>query len=60
VLKALCSGLRPSQIAKEAGVAVSTVRAHIGPVRSKTGSSSIGDLIRTVTALPSMASLSPL
>jgi DNA-binding CsgD family transcriptional regulator len=52
VLKSLCSGLRPTQIAKDAGIAVSTVRTHIGAVRVKTGSRSIGELIRRVAILP--------
>jgi hypothetical protein len=59
VLKAPCNRLRPTQIANECGVAVSTVRSHIAAVPSKTGSRSIGDLIRTATVLPAIPPLGP-
>jgi DNA-binding CsgD family transcriptional regulator len=52
VLRGLCSGLRPGQIALEAGVAVSTVRTQIGSIRAKTATRSIRDLISRVTSLP--------
>jgi len=52
VLRGLCAGLRPSQIAHEAGVAVSTVRTQIGSIRLKTGARSIGELVRMITVLP--------
>jgi DNA-binding CsgD family transcriptional regulator len=52
VLKGLCSGQRPAQIARQSGVAISTVRSHIGSIRLKTQTASIGELVRTVTALP--------
>ncbi|HEV7913280.1 MAG TPA: helix-turn-helix transcriptional regulator [Albitalea sp.] len=52
VLKGLCNGQRPAQIAKQSGVAISTVRSHIGSIRLKTQTGSIGELVRTVTALP--------
>jgi DNA-binding CsgD family transcriptional regulator len=52
VLKGLCSGLRPAAVSKELGIAVSTVRSHIGSMRLKTGASSIGQLVRMVSALP--------
>lgn len=52
VLKGLCGGLRPAAVSKELGIAVSTVRSHIGSMRLKTGASSIGQLVRMVSALP--------
>jgi DNA-binding CsgD family transcriptional regulator len=52
VLEGLCGGLRPSTIAADAGVAVSTVRTQIGSIRAKTGASSIRELARRVAVLP--------
>jgi DNA-binding CsgD family transcriptional regulator len=52
VLRGLADGLRPAQIAREAGVAMSTVRTQITSIRLKTGARSIGDLVRLVTVLP--------
>jgi DNA-binding CsgD family transcriptional regulator len=52
VLEGLCSGVRPSEIAASAGVAVSTVRTQIGSIRAKTGASSIRELVRQVAVLP--------
>lgn len=54
VLKGLCSGLRPTDIATRAGVALSTIRTQITGVRLKTGAASIRDLIHMVTVLPPM------
>ena len=52
VLEGLCSGVRPSEIAARAGVAVSTVRTQIGSIRIKTGAGSIRELVRQVAVLP--------
>ena len=52
VLRGLSAGLRPAQIACEAGIAISTVRSHIASMRVKTRAKSIGDLLRLVTVLP--------
>jgi DNA-binding CsgD family transcriptional regulator len=52
VLEGLCRGRRPSAIAAEAGVAVSTVRTQIGSIRAKTGAGSIRELVRQVAVLP--------
>jgi len=52
VLEQLCVGTDPTQIALELGVAVCTVRTQIGAIRSKTGASSIRDLVRQVAVLP--------
>ncbi len=57
VLRGLASGLRPSQIAREAGVALSTVRSHVSNVRVKTGARSISELVRMVTVLPPIVSV---
>ena len=54
VLAALCQGQLPSAIASEGNIAISTVRTHIGSIRQKTGSNSIGELVRRVSTLPPM------
>ena len=52
VLERLCGGVRPSDIAAQAGVKVSTVRTQIGSIRAKTGAASIRELVRQVAVLP--------
>jgi len=52
VLRGLAGGKRPAQIAREAGVAMSTVRTQITSIRLKTGARSIGELVRLVTVMP--------
>jgi DNA-binding CsgD family transcriptional regulator len=52
VLKGLCRGARPAEIARTHNVALSTVRTHVGSIRSKTSVPSIGALVRTVSMLP--------
>ena len=52
VLEQLCAGVRPTAIARQQGVAVSTVRTQIGSVRAKTGAASISELVRQVAVLP--------
>jgi DNA-binding CsgD family transcriptional regulator len=52
VLKSLCRGARPAEIARTQNVALSTVRTHVGSIRSKTSVPSIGALVRTVSMLP--------
>ena len=52
VLKELCSGVPPAQIAALLGVAISTVRSQIGSMRAKTGAESIRGLVRQVAVLP--------
>jgi len=56
VLAGLCEGLRPKEVAREAGVAVSTVRSQISSIRTKTQTSSIGDLLNRVAVLPPITS----
>lgn len=52
VLELLCGGVQPTAIASMQGVAVSTVRTQIGSIRSKTGATSIRELVRQVAVLP--------
>lgn len=52
VLQALTDGLSPAEIARRAGVAITTVRTQIGSLRAKTGAASIRALIGQVAALP--------
>lgn len=52
VLEWLCGGVRPTEIAKRAGVKIATVRTQIGSIRAKTGAASIRELVRQVAVLP--------
>jgi DNA-binding CsgD family transcriptional regulator len=52
VLSSLCEGIRPADIARRNGVAISTVRTQIANIRQKTGADSIRDLIHQVAVLP--------
>lgn len=52
VLKAMCAGLKPKEIARRQGVAISTVRSHICSIRIKTQTNSIRDLLGRVAVLP--------
>lgn len=52
VLKQLCAGRRPSDVAREQGVALCTVRSQIGSIREKTGAADIGALVMMVAKLP--------
>jgi DNA-binding CsgD family transcriptional regulator len=52
VLSSLCHGTPPTEIAEQGGVAISTVRSHIGNIRIKTGAASIRALVRQVAVLP--------
>jgi DNA-binding CsgD family transcriptional regulator len=56
VLKALCSGTRPTEIAMQHGVALSTVRTQVSSIRAKTGTENISSLVRMVAMLPPMVS----
>jgi DNA-binding CsgD family transcriptional regulator len=56
VLKGLCGGVPPAEIAERQGVAISTVRTQISSIRAKTGAQSIGDLVRQVAVLPPLVS----
>jgi DNA-binding CsgD family transcriptional regulator len=52
VLKDLCDGLRPQEIADRCRVGLSTVRTHISSLRGKTGAATIGELVRATAMLP--------
>jgi DNA-binding CsgD family transcriptional regulator len=52
VLKGICGGLRPKEIARGQGVAISTVRSHICSIRIKTQTASIRELVNRVAVLP--------
>lgn len=54
VLKGLCAGVTPQQVADEQGVKLSTVRTQISSLRAKTGASSIRALVKQVAQLPPM------
>ena len=54
VLAALGAGAKPTDIARDQGVKLSTVRTQIGAIRDKTGVASITELLRRVAALPPM------
>ena len=52
VLRQLCGGAQPNEIAVLQCVAVSTIRTQITSIRAKTGARNIGALLRQVAALP--------
>ncbi len=52
VLKRICGGMKPKEIAREHGVAISTVRSHICSIRVKTQTDSIRDLVNRIAVLP--------
>jgi DNA-binding CsgD family transcriptional regulator len=52
VLQSLCKGLGPNEIAQEHAVAISTVRTQLAAIRSKTGTTSLRDLVNEVACLP--------
>jgi DNA-binding CsgD family transcriptional regulator len=56
VLRALCKGVRPGDIAGQQGVAMSTIRTQISSIRAKTGADSIRALVQQVAVLPPLVS----
>jgi DNA-binding CsgD family transcriptional regulator len=52
VLKGLSAGLAPSELARQHGVALSTLRTQIGSIRSKTQTRSIREMLGLVHNLP--------
>ena len=52
VLECLCSGLRPLEIARQLGVAISTVRTHVSNIRGKTQTGSTRELLQMLAKLP--------
>ncbi len=57
VLKMLCAGCRPADIAAAHGVCVSTVRTQVGSIRGKVGTRDIGGIVRRVAQLPPLPCL---
>lgn len=55
VLQGLCRGMTPQQIARDHGVALSTVRTQLASIRAKTRCDSLRSLMRCIAALPPMA-----
>lgn len=60
VLRGLCAGLQPQDIAQRNSVALSTIRTQIASVRGKTRAESIRELIGMVALLPPMLSVQPM
>jgi DNA-binding CsgD family transcriptional regulator len=56
VLKGMCGGLKPKEVARQQGVAISTVRSHICSIRIKTNTGSIRELLNRVAVLPPITS----
>jgi DNA-binding CsgD family transcriptional regulator len=57
VLKMLCTGCRPADIAAAHGVRVSTVRTQVGSIRAKVGTRDVGGIVRRVACLPPLPCL---
>lgn len=57
VLKLLCAGRVPADIAASLGVKLSTVRTQIGAIRLKTGARDIRSIVQTLSRLPPMPCL---
>lgn len=55
VLASVCSGMRPTEIARHHGVQISTVRSQLRSIRLKTRCDTIRQLVETVSILPPMA-----
>jgi DNA-binding CsgD family transcriptional regulator len=56
VLKLLCAGRRPGEIARSLGVKLTTVRTQIGAIRAKTGARDVGTILHQLSRLPPMPS----
>ncbi|MDB5894180.1 MAG: hypothetical protein JWQ88_1711 [Rhodoferax sp.] len=52
VLAAVCTGLRPREIAERHGVQISTVRSQLRSIRLKTRCETIRQLVETISVLP--------
>lgn len=57
VLSRLTYGLRPTQIAHEHGVSLTTVQSQVAALRAKTQASSVLDLLAGVARLPALQAL---
>jgi DNA-binding CsgD family transcriptional regulator len=56
VLQAFCGGATPGEVARQQGVAMSTVRSQLSSIRAKTGASDLRVLARQVAVLPPLLS----
>lgn len=52
IVRGLCNGDSPADLAARAGVKISTVRTQISSIRSKTGTRTVTDLVRSIASLP--------
>lgn len=52
IVRGLCNGDTPADLAARAGVKISTVRTQISSIRSKTGTRTVTDLVRSIANLP--------
>ena len=57
VLTVLCQGYSAPEVARQLKVAVSTIRSHVRSLCTKTGSSSVRELVNQVAVLPPVAPL---
>ena len=57
VLTVLCQGYSAPEVARQLKVAVSTIRSHVRSLCTKTGSSSVRELLNQVAMLPPVAPL---
>ena len=57
VLSRLAHGLRPTQIAREHGVSLTTVQSQVAALRTKTHTSSVIDLLASVARLPALQAI---
>lgn len=55
VLAQICKGMRPSQIATQHGVQISTIRTQLRSIRMKTSCDTIRELVQQVSTLPPIA-----
>ena len=55
VLAAMCTGLKPHEVARQNGVRVTTIRSQILSIRQKTRCGSLRELLQTVSRLPPVA-----
>lgn len=57
VLRGLCEGDRPAEIAAQCGVSLATIRTQLASLRRKTDSRTVVDLLHRVAALPPIVSV---
>jgi DNA-binding CsgD family transcriptional regulator len=54
IVEELCAGHEPAEIATRQGVAITTVRTHVGALRSKMGVTTVRELLIRLACLPPM------